>query len=381
MKQQLNEPCFTRSQMNLIFNMRIFWRRLAIWSRIYITSRYLGIGTAEVAFERLYIENLDFGDTLHIPFTRSIAARFSQLINRFSIGLRELITAQIEQDFDGIRLSIDRLLENANETAAFLASVNPYIDEEEWRNLFTEYLQNTMQEANLFAAEDYRMDIEYFDRLMELSNTMGDAFAQALYRYITSGAEIPDNLSSQNGQLCLTSEQMNLLYDIRMFWFDLVIWTRALMLSQYMNVGDQEEVYERLQTVVTDHIANLTQIFGENAAVNALHANLITYIDLMNSLIAAQIAGDVNEIDRLVRLLYENADDIAASRAAINPYWDEDAARTRLYNNLRYTIDESTMFLTQDYGMNLYIFSALMDQAENFSDNFTEGLLEYILQN
>lgn len=376
MKSQFNEQCITYSQMRLIFNMRIFWRRLTTWLRIYIISRYLGIGTAEVSFERLYLENLDFGDMLRILFSRSVSDRYSQLMNQFSIGFRELITAQLEEDFDTVRQSIDRLLQNADQTAAFLASISPYFNETEWSNLLRAYLQETMREASLFASEDYRMDIEYFDRLMTLSNTMGDTFARALYSHITSGAETPP----QDGQMCVTYEQMNLIYNIGMFWFDLIHWVRTYMLSRYRDVGNEEEVHERLQQVVNDYINNLNQFFGETPGADALQLQLNEYIDLIDALITAQMAGDTEGVGDITRQLYQNADARAASISSINPYWSQDEWRNRLYNNIRSTLDESTMFLTGDYARNLDIFSTLMAQAESSSDYLAEGLLYYLFQ-
>lgn len=379
MKSNFNEQCITLSQIRLITNMRIFWRRLTIWTRIYIISRYLGIGTAEVAFERLYLENLDFGDMLRIHFSRSVSDMYSQLLNQFSIGLRELITALLQEDINTARQIIDQLLQNADQRAAFLASINPYFNETEWRNLLVTYLQDTVQEANLFAAQDYRMDIEYFDRLMDLSNTMGDVFAQALYDYITSGSLNTDSLPPE-GQMCVTYEEMNLIYDIRMFWFDLVNWVRALMLSKYIDVGNEDEVYARLQQVMDDFIRNLRQFFGETPGLNTLQMDLNAYIGLIDSLITAQIAGNTDEIDRITRLLYQNADDMAASISSINPFWDQDEWRTILNNLLRSTLDESTTFLTEDYARNLDIFSSLMYQAESASDSFAEGLLSNLFQ-
>ncbi len=379
MKKSFNEQCITYSQMSLIFNMRLFWRRLTTWTRIYIISRYLGIGTAEVSFERLYLENLDFGDTLRIHFNRSIANRYSQLLNQFSIGLRELISARLEGDFDAVRQNIDRLVQNADQRAAFLASINPYFNEEEWKDLLQTYLQDTMQQANLFAAKDFRTDIEYFDRLMTLSNQMGDVFAQGLYDYITSGEQNPSSLPAQEGQKCFTSEQMNLIFDTRMFWFDMINWVRAFMLSKYKDVGNEDAVYARLQKVQADFISNLKKIFGESPGVDQLQLELNAYIGLIDSLITAQKAGNTQEIDRITKQLYQNADDIAASLASINPSWDKNEWRTRLYNNLRSTIDESAMFLTEDYARNLDIFSTLMDQAESASDYFAQGLPNIII--
>ncbi|HML38600.1 MAG TPA: hypothetical protein PKA19_14465 [Bacillota bacterium] len=375
MKNKFNDQCITLSQMNLIFNMRIFWRRLTIWTRTYIISRYLGIGTAEVAFDRLYLENLNFGDLLRVVFSRGTAEQYSRLLNQFSIGLRELISSQIENDADAIRRNIDSLVANANERAEFLASINPYFNEAEWRDLLIRYLEYTMEEANLYASKDYRMDIEYFDRLAALSNTMGDVFAQAWFDYITSGAQ-NENISPD--ERCLTYEQINLIYDIRMFWFDLNNWTRAFMLSRYRDVGDEDEVYARLQQVIADFINNLNSFFGEDAETELLRLRLTAYIGLIDSLITAQKAGNTEEADRITRLLYQNANDRATAIASLNPYWDETEWKTRIYNNVRNSIDESTTFLTQDYARNLDIFSRLMDQSENMSEYFADGLLNYM---
>lgn len=380
MKSQFNEQCITTSQMRVIFNLRMYWRRLATWTRIYMISRYLGIGTPEVSFERLYMENQDFGDMLRILFTRSTSDKFSQLMNQFSIGFREFLNAQLEGEYDTARQNLDRLLESADQIAAFLASISPYFDEMEWRNLLRIYLQDTIQEASLFASEDYRMDIAYFDRLMDLSNTIGDAFAQALYAHITSGTGMMDNALPQDGQSCLTYEQMNLIYNIGIFWFDLIHWVRAYMLSRFRNVGNQDEIYERLQQVVNDYINNLRQFFGDAPGVDALQSQLNTYIDLIDALITALAAEDAEEIGRITKLLYENADERAAAISSLNPYWDQKEWSARLNNNLRSTLDETTMFLTENYARNLDIFSTLMAQAESSSDYLAEGLLDYMFQ-
>ena len=213
---------------------------------------------------------------------------------------------------------------------------------------------------------------------MTLSNTMGDAFAQALYDYITSGAENTNALPPQSGQRCLTYEQMNLIFDTQMFWFDLINWVRAFMLSRYRDVGNENEIYARLQKVPADFINNLEQFYGEIPELSALELELNAYIDLVDSLITAQKAGNTEEVDRITKQLYQNADDIASSIASINPYWDQNEWRTRLYSNLRSTLEESTMFLTEDYARNLDIFSTLISQSESSGDYLAQGMLNHM---
>ena len=380
MKHNFNPQCITYSQMNLIFNLRIAWRRLTTWTRTYIISRYVGIGTAEELFGRLYLEVQNFSDMIQVIFGREISRRNAGYLIQNTIILRDLITAHLEGNEEAVQQNLDRFYKNINETAIFLASVNPYWSEDEWRDMLETYLQYTIEQANAFSEGEYKKEIEISDRHTDLINRMGDIFAQGLYDYITSGAQNSDNLPPQDSQKCVTEEQMNQIYNIRMFWFDLIFWVRAFMLSRYEDVGNEDEVYARLQQVTVDYINNLNKIFGETPVANEYQMQLNAYIGLIDSLITAQKAGDTEEIDRITRLLYQNASDRAASISAINPYWDENEWRTRLNNNLRSTLDESAMFLTGDYARNLDIFSTLMNQAESSSDYFAQGVLNYLFQ-
>jgi hypothetical protein len=62
------------------------------------------------------------------------------------------------------------------------------------------------------------------------------------------------------------------------FWFDLILWVRALMLSKYKDVGNEEAVFARLQQVLADFINNLYQFFPGSPGVNELQLELNEYI-------------------------------------------------------------------------------------------------------
>lgn len=375
-KNSFDGQCITYSQMNLISNVRIFFRRLATWTRAYIIGRYRGIGTEQDLFGRLYLESSNFGNMLQLFFGRESAEKNMQLLNEYAIILRELISAQLEGDSDRVREYVDRLYLNADRRAAQMASVNPYFDETVWRNLLYAFTRYNLEVANSFAAGDYSRDIKTFDILTALTDRMGDYLAQTIYDYITSGAITAE--PSQSGELeCITYDRMNEIYDIRMFWFDLAAWTRAYMLARYAGVGNVDEVYARLRRVPEDYVNNLRKFFGETAGGNELQIQLSTYLDLIDALITAQMDGNVDEINRITRLLYQNADERAASVTSINPFWNVDEWRARLYDNLRYTIDQSETFLTGEYGRNLDIFSTILDLADSTSAYFAQGLFQY----
>ncbi|MDD3169519.1 MAG: hypothetical protein PHC91_08700 [Eubacteriales bacterium] len=371
-KNTFHPQCVTFSQMNLIFNARIYYRRLTTWTRAYIVSSYFGIGTAEDLFDRLYLESLEIGKIAQIIFGRVYSEKYSQYTCQYAIAFRELIDAQLNGDAEAVNRSINRLYQNVAERAEFLEALNPYWGKEEYIGLFNEYIRLTVENANAIAAEDYRKDIELYDSLTAHTNKMGDVFAQGVYDYITSGQHTPDSL---NGE-CITAEQMNVIYDIRMFWFELVTWIRRYMLSRYLGISSVEEVSARLRQVPVDYTNSLRQVFGEQVATDLLEA-INAYLDLLEDFITAQIEGDIDEIDGITRLLYENADQRAALISSVNPYWDYNEWRNRLYNNLRITIDESTTLLAKDYARNIDISSRLLDLAEDTSIYFAQGLYSY----
>ncbi|HVI40303.1 MAG TPA: hypothetical protein VM577_06560 [Anaerovoracaceae bacterium] len=379
MKNKFNEQCITPSQMNLIFNVRIFFRRFTTWIRAYIISRYVGVGTEEELFGRLYLESIDFGDIFHVVIGRETSNKFTQLLNQFTFGLRDLLTAHLAGNSAAVSENVNSLYKNADDLAAFLASVSPYFNEAEWKSMLKTYLQGTLEEANSFAAGDYKKDIEIFDRLMDLTNTMGYRFAQAIYDYLTSDSQNTNNVPPQGSQQCMTLEQMNKIYNIRMIWFDLVTWVRNFMLSKYRGIGDVNEVFNRLQQVPDEFVNNLKQVFGDNPAFDTYQLQLNAYVDLIDSLTTAEMKGNTDEIKRITQLLYQNADERAASFSSLNPsFWNKNELQTRLYDNLRSTLDESTSFLAGDYARNLDIFSTLLDQAESISGYIAQGLVGYI---
>lgn len=378
MKNKFNEQCITEGQAALIFNSRIFWRRFTTWVRVYIISRYLGVGTAEESFGRLYLESNAIGNMIELNFGLESSRRYSQLINQFTIILRDLISAQLEGNAEAVQENVNRLYQNADERASYLASINPYFNQTEWKHLLEQYLYYTIEEANSFVSGNYSRDIEFFDRLTDLSNRMGDVFAQGLYDYVT-GFPGTAPFQPQDTRKCFTYDQVNAIYEIMMLWFELVTWTRFYMLSRYLGIGNREEVYARFKQVPVNYANGIKEIFGEQNAEKSLQL-MNTYIELIDAFITAQIDGNVDEINRVTQLLYQNADERAELLASMNPFWDQSDWKARLYNINSSTIAESSSFLTKSYAINLDIFNTLLDLADSNGYYLAQGIYDFLEQ-
>ncbi|HHU17227.1 MAG: hypothetical protein ACOX4V_03355 [Anaerovoracaceae bacterium] len=374
MKKNFDPQCITFSQMNMIFNARTYYRRLTTWSREYINSRYYGVNAAADLFSRLYFESLEIGNMLEIIFGREISEKYSQYLSQYAITLYNLISAQLDGDTEAVNRYVEQLYENVAQRAAFLETVNPFWDEFEYYNLLGTYTHYIIELANALAANDINRIMELYDLVKAHTNLMGDVFAQGLYDYITSGVQIDYGLENVE---CVTYDQINTIYEIRMFWFELVTWVRIYMLSIYLEIGDSEIILTRLRQVPVDYINVLRRILGDQISDDYIDLFNI-YIDLIVAFIDAQIEGNIEEINRLTQLFYENEQERAAFLAAINPFWEERELRNRLRNLLHATIDESTTFLSGDYARNVDIFSRILAQAESMSNYLAQGLFNYI---
>jgi hypothetical protein len=375
-KTDFNPDCITYSQMNMIFNARMYYRRLTAWTRAYLISNYFGIGTAEDLFGSLYLETLDLGNMLRIVHGREAAEKYSQLLSLFAIALRDIITAQLQGDEEGVEKNVNRLYQMAAERKAFIQAINPYASPE-YEDLFKIYVQYILEEANALAAGDYSRASTVYDLLTEQAERLGDAFAEGIYNYITSGARgLP--LPQGDDRKCITYDQMNAISEIRMFWFELVTGIRNYMLSRYLGLGNVDEVKTRLMQMPAEFEDDLSLLFGDQVPKN--YSRLYyTYLDLIGALLTAQMEGNIDEINRITRLLYQNADERAAAITALNPsFWDENEWKDRLYQNLQTTITESTTFLTGDYARNIDAFRTLLNQADSTSNYLAEGLFQYL---
>ncbi len=371
-KCDFDENCITSSQMNMISNSRLFWRRFTTWIRVYFISRYVGIGTEEEAFNRLYSETSGIGNFLQVIYelesSSNISGQFSQII----IALRNIITAQLQGNREAMTQNAENIFQNAENFASYLASINPYINESQWKTLMEDYVRYTIEEANSFVTGNYSNDIELFRRLTGLTDRMGDLFAESSFNYINSGGRV----ILPSDQPCITYDQMNQIYTVRMFWFELVTWIRAYMLSRFKGIGNEGEIMAHLKHISEEYARALRQIFGTEFEPTIQLIN--EYINLIEELVTAQLEGNNEEVSRTVQLLYQNADRRAAAVASINPFWDENESRNRLYSHVRATIDQSITFQTGDYARNLEIFSTLLNQAESASGYFARGLYSFI---
>lgn len=181
---KVQEPTVTYGQMNLIINTRNLWRDLVTWSRAYLISRVSGIGNTEDVFNRLYRVPVDFGNTVRLIFGDQIAEQYVQSLSETAVLYRELIEAQITGNVDMANEKVQELYKKADQRAIFLASINPFWDETQWKNLLHTFIIYSLDEITSILMGDSK-NIDIFDRFLHLADIIGDYFAEGMFKYLT----------------------------------------------------------------------------------------------------------------------------------------------------------------------------------------------------
>ncbi|MEL7654682.1 MAG: hypothetical protein AAGU75_02100 [Bacillota bacterium] len=181
---QLRDSNFTSGQINLIFKSRMLWRDMGSWTRTYIISLFAGIGDQEVVSQRLHKVPLEFGNTFKVFFGEAITEHITNLLTNYITLLQSIFNAQKIDDIDAVKNYTKQLYETIDQLAAYLAQINPFWQENDWKNFLYNYTQMVIDESATFLERDYVRNIEIYDRLLSLSSVIGDYFSEGLLNYI-----------------------------------------------------------------------------------------------------------------------------------------------------------------------------------------------------
>jgi len=165
---------YTLSQVGILIELRKLWEQHVFWTRSFIISTAAGLGDLDAVTRRLMRNPADFAVLFRRFYGNETAASFEDLLsNHLQIG-GDLVKAAKNNDVTGADAARRKWYENADEIAAFLASVNPCWDEETWKRLLYNHLEMTEKEASLRLAGRYEEDVAIFDVIEAEALKMAD---------------------------------------------------------------------------------------------------------------------------------------------------------------------------------------------------------------
>ena len=191
-KNQVNNPAqnpginpnYIPAQMNFIFRARMLWRDLASWLRTYAVSLFAGIGDLEAVSQRLYRIPVEYGMMFKVFFGDQVTEQYIALLSDYIVLMESLFAAQKNNDINAVNNLTNQLYQNVNNTAAFLSSINSFWTESEWMSLMTSFTSMNLDLATALLTKNYTQYINIYDRILALTNIIGDYFSEGLNYYL-----------------------------------------------------------------------------------------------------------------------------------------------------------------------------------------------------
>ena len=158
----------TLDEADLNNYLRLLWEQHVYWTRLTIVSMVFDLPDVEFVTNRLLQNPEDFGALLSQLYGEEIANQFTNLFTN------HLVIAAEAGDNNAAADAEKRWYANADEIAAFLASINPYWSQESWRSMLYDHLAMTKQEAVDMLTQNYADSIATFDNIERQALEMAD---------------------------------------------------------------------------------------------------------------------------------------------------------------------------------------------------------------
>lgn len=178
----LPSHCISKTEIELMTNMRLIWEQHVTWTRMAIISLVFGLPDVEFVLARLLRNAIDNGNSLEPFYGEQIGEKYEELIREHLLIAAELVKAAIAGNQAAVASLDKKWHTNADEIANFLSSINPYIQKEEFRKMFYKHLALTKNEAVQMIQKDFEASIKVFDEIEEQAMEMADEIMTAIIK-------------------------------------------------------------------------------------------------------------------------------------------------------------------------------------------------------
>ena len=172
--------------INLRNALRRLWMEHVAWTRMAIISMAENLKDVDFVSARLLRNADDMAAALSPLYGEAAANRFGSLIREHLNIAAQLVKAVKAGDTAAAQAAEKSWYANADEIAAFLSGINPYISKDAFTKMLYEHLALTKEEAARRLAGKYQDDIALYDRIEEQALRMADAMADAIIRQFPS---------------------------------------------------------------------------------------------------------------------------------------------------------------------------------------------------
>lgn len=174
--------CISVNELKLRNTLRSLWEQHVAWTRMTILSAAAGSPDLRPTVERLLRNPTDMANALRPLYGDQKADTFGRLLREhLSIAL-QLVNAAKAGNTQAAQDAEKRWYQNADQIAAYLNTINPYINRDEFRRMLHTHLALTKDEAVNRLNRNYAHDIALYDRIESQALEMADTMSEGIVR-------------------------------------------------------------------------------------------------------------------------------------------------------------------------------------------------------
>jgi len=151
-----------------------------MWTRSFIISTAANLADLQPVTMRLLRNPSDFAKELSKYYGEEKAKKFETLLTEHITIAAKVVNAAKAGDTETLNDERKKWYVNADEIAAFLAAINPYWSNQEWRMMLYDHLKLLEIEVTERLQGQYAKDVAQYDIIEDQALMMGDLMANGI---------------------------------------------------------------------------------------------------------------------------------------------------------------------------------------------------------
>jgi len=170
-------------------------------------------------------------------------------------------------------------------------------------------------------------------------------------------------------------ERIKVLVSMARAWEQHIWWTRNLIISILANMDDANLVAAELLKNPR-HIANIFEPYYGRPVADAVNKLITEHLDIGGKIIKAVADDKTEEVNKLNKQWYANADEIAKTFAGFNPNYKESEVKRMMYAHLDNTTAELLARRRGQHAEEIRAFNKVEAEANGMADYFANGIIK-----
>lgn len=175
-------PCIRVAEVDFRNSVRLLWEQHIAWTRSTVQSLIFDLPDTEFVVARLLQNAKDNGESLKPFYGDQIGEEYERLIKEHLVIASEVVKAAKAGDTATLEEANKKWHENADEIAAFLSTINPYLSQQGVRDMMYHHLSLLTQQVVAILQKDYKLGIEKYDESELQALFMADEISKAIIK-------------------------------------------------------------------------------------------------------------------------------------------------------------------------------------------------------